>query len=151
PMPADPVTAPVKCVVWDLDGTLWPEVAVELPAGQQPRPFPAALAAIERLEARGIVNSVASRTDPSVGGLLDRDPALRDRFVAGQRGGGHKGGALRRIAAELGIAPAAIAFVDDDPFERAEVAALLPEVLVLAPDQLYAQLDTPRFNPPVVT
>jgi FkbH-like protein len=146
-MPAETV----KCVVWDLDGTIWPEVAVELPAGQRPQPFPAAAQAIAQLEQRGILNSLASRTDPSTAGLVEADPDLAGRFVAGQLGWGHKSDAIRRVAAELGIDPAAIAFVDDDPFERAEVAALLPEVLVLAPAELYEQLDTARFRPPVVT
>jgi FkbH-like protein len=145
------VPEPVKCVVWDLDGTIWRGVAVETPAGRQPEPIPRARHAIETLERRGILNSLASRTDPSVAMLIDGDPGLAGRFVAAQLGWGHKSDAIRRIAAELGIDPAAIAFVDDDPFERAEVAALLPAVLVLSPDELYERLDTPRFRPAVIT
>jgi methoxymalonate biosynthesis protein len=145
------VTDPVKCVVWDLDGTIWPEVAVELPPGSNPHPRPEALRAMTTLEERGIVNSLASRTDPSVAEVVERHPDLAGRFVAGQLSWGHKSDAIHRVATDLGIAPGAIAFVDDDPFERAEVAAMLPEVEVLSPAELYERLDTPRFAPAVVT
>jgi methoxymalonate biosynthesis protein len=145
------VTDPVKCVVWDLDGTIWPEVAVELPPGSRPHPRPEALRAMTTLAERGIVNSLASRTDPSVAVVVEQDPDLAGRFVAGQLSWGHKSDAIHRVAAELGITPGAIAFVDDDPFERAEVAAMLPEVEVLSPAELYERLDTPRFAPAVVT
>jgi methoxymalonate biosynthesis protein len=141
----------VKCVVWDLDGTVLSGVAVETPVGQPLRTRPEALRAMAVLEERGIANSVASRTDPSVAEAVGRHPALADRFVAAQFGWGHKSEAISRIAAELDIAVSDVAFVDDSPFERAEVAAVLPEVLVLAPDELYASLDTPALRPSVVT
>jgi FkbH-like protein len=141
----------VKCVVWDLDGTLWPGVAIESLDAGLPEPFPAALAALATLEERGIVNSVASRTDPSLRALLLADPRLGRRFVTPQLSWGDKSEAIRTVAAELGIATGAVAFVDDNPFERAEVAAMLPEVLVLAPEELYARLESSTFRPDVVT
>lgn len=141
----------VKCVVWDLDGTVWPGVALEAPGDGLPEPFPAALAAMSTLESRGIVNSVASRTDPSLAGALAAHPSLAGRFVAPQLGWGDKSRAITAIADDLGIATEAMAFVDDSPFERAEVAAMLPGVLVRSPDELYAELDTPPFRPGVVT
>jgi methoxymalonate biosynthesis protein len=133
----------VKCVVWDLDGTVWPGIAIEGPAGTLPEPFPRALAAIDALEERGIVSSVASRTDPSQEATLAADPRLGTRFVAPQLGWGDKHEAIRRIAETLGIATSDMVFVDDNPFERAEVAALLPEVRVFDPDELYTALEAP--------
>jgi len=144
------VTA-VKCVVWDLDGTVWPGVAIEAANDDPPRPFPEALRAMSLLEQRGIVNSVASRTDPVLGELVRTHPDLAGRFVAPQVSWGHKSDAIAAIADELGVATTAIAFVDDNPFERAEVAAVLPGVLVLAPEELYDRLDTPQFRPALVT
>lgn len=141
-MTAEPA---VKCVVWDLDNTVWDGVAVESLEGSPPRPFPGVLDALSTLEARGVVNSVASRTDPAVAALLERGP-LAGRFLVPQLGWGDKSGSLRRIAAELGIGLSAMAFVDDDAFERGEVAALLPEVLVLAPEELFERLDTARLG-----
>lgn len=140
----------VKCVVWDLDGTVWPGVAIES-ADSRPTPFPEALRAMALLERRGVVNSVASRTDPVVREVLLAHPELADRFIAPQLGWGHKSDMIRAIADELGIGVSAVAFVDDNPFERAEVSAVLPEVQVLAPAELYARLDTPSFCPEVLT
>jgi FkbH-like protein len=141
----------IKCVVWDLDGTVWQDTAVELPAGHRPRVFAEARHAITVLHDRGIINSVASRTDPSVAEILRNEPDLERYFVANQLGWGHKSDAIRRVADQLGIDSSAVAFVDDDPFERAEVAAMLPDVLVMAPAELYGRLDTPLLSPAVVT
>ena len=57
----------IKCVVWDLDETLWSGVQAE---GAPPQPRPAVLAVIDTLAARGIVHSVASRNDPAAGARL---------------------------------------------------------------------------------
>jgi FkbH-like protein len=45
----------------------------------------------------------------------------------------------------------AIAFVDDDMLERAEVAAALPDVLVLTPEEAAEAPDWPQFSPAVIT
>ncbi|MCK2241385.1 MULTISPECIES: HAD family hydrolase [unclassified Crossiella] len=141
----------VKCVVWDLDGTLWDGIAVEQTTETLPAPRPAVLALIDELAARGVMSSIASRTDPSILGLLLADELLAERFVAPQADWQDKSVALRRISAELGIGLAALAFVDDNPFERAEVAAALPEVLVLAPEQAAGLLDSPELDPAALT
>jgi methoxymalonate biosynthesis protein len=138
----------VKVVVWDLDGTLWPGVALE--SAGPPAPFPAALAALDTLAARGILVSVASRNPAEVGELVERS-ALAGRFVAAQYGWGRKVDALRRIAAELDLKLDALAFVDDDPMERADVERTLPEVTVLAPDEVADALSWPEFDPGPVT
>lgn len=138
---------PIKCVVWDLDDTVWPGVAIEQDA--MPAPYPEVLRAMDILAGRGIVSSAASRTDPSLAAAVAGHPELAERLVAPQLGWGPKSEALLRIADELGIAVDALAFVDDSAFERGEVAAVLPEVLVLAPDEM--RLDRPEFTPAVVT
>lgn len=138
----------VKVVVWDLDGTLWPGVALE--SDGLPAPYPAALAALDTLAARGILVSVASRNPAEVGELVERS-ALAGRFVAAQYGWGRKVDALRRIAAELDLGLDALAFVDDDPMERADVERTLPEVTVLAPHEVADALSWPEFDPGPVT
>ncbi len=141
-------TGLVKVVVWDLDGTLWPGVALE--SDGLPAPYPAALAALDSLAARGILVSVASRNPAEIGGLVERS-ALAGRFVAAQYGWGRKVDALRRIAAELDVRLDALAFVDDDPMERADVERTLPEVTVLAPDEVAGALSWLEFGPGPVT
>ncbi|MFI1033761.1 HAD-IIIC family phosphatase [Streptomyces sp. NPDC020951] len=124
----------VKCVVWDLDGTLWDDVAVETPTDELPTPRPEMLAAIDALAAHGVLGSIASRSAPAV---LDRlaagRPDVRERFLAPQVSWQDKSESLRRIAKDLGIAVDALLLVDDSPYERAEVEALLPGVRTLDP------------------
>ncbi len=138
----------VKVVVWDLDGTLWPGVALETDG--VPTPYPAALAELDTLAARGILVGVASRNPAEVGELVERS-ALAGRFVAAQYGWGRKVDALRRIAAELDVRLDALAFVDDDPMERADVERTLPDVIVLAPDEVADALNWPEFDTGPVT
>jgi methoxymalonate biosynthesis protein len=47
--------------------------------------------------------------------------------------------------------PGAVAFVDDDLMERAEVGAALPGVLVLSPEEAAEAPDWPDFSPAVLT
>ena len=138
---------PVKVVVWDLDGTVWPGVALEAPTP----PRPEVLSALDTLAGRGILVSVASRNPASVGAVVEADPALAGRFVAPQYGWGRKADALRRIAEELEVQLGSVAFVDDDPFERADVERSLPEVVVLAPEEVPDALGWPEFDPGPVT
>ncbi|MFL5731751.1 MAG: hypothetical protein ACJ78Q_01010, partial [Chloroflexia bacterium] len=45
----------IKCVVWDLDNTLWPGIAAEGEVDATPEPDAGMLRIIDELEARGIV------------------------------------------------------------------------------------------------
>ncbi|MFJ6723485.1 HAD-IIIC family phosphatase [Streptomyces sp. NPDC091281] len=130
----------VKCVVWDLDGTLWDDIAVESATDELPVPRPAMLAAIDALAARGVLSSIASRSAPAVLDRLTAVPELRARFLAPQVSWQDKSESLRRIAKDLGIAVEALLLVDDSPYERAEVTALLPGVRTLDPADVPALL-----------
>lgn len=138
----------VKVVVWDLDGTLWPGVALE--SDSVPAPYPAAVAALDTLAGRGILLAIASRNPAEVGAVVAA-AGLADRFVAAEYGWGRKSDALRRIAEEIDVGLDTFAFVDDDPLERADVERTLPGVTVLAPDEVAAALDWPEFGAGPVT
>jgi methoxymalonate biosynthesis protein len=138
----------VKCVVWDIDHTLLDGVYLESP-GAPPAAYPAAGPLLAELGARGILHAIASKNPPEAAVHAAR--ATGCDFAAVECGWGPKSQALGRIAAELAIGTDALAFVDDDPYERAEVAAALPEVLVLSPEDASQAPGWPRFSPPVVT
>lgn len=135
----------IKVVVWDLDGTLWPGVALE----SAPSVAAGVVSTLDTLAARGILVAVASRNPAEVGELVES--LLPGRFVAGEYGWGRKSDALRRIAGTLDVQVDTLAFVDDDPLERAEVERALPEVVVLAPDEVADALGWPEFDPGPVT
>ncbi|HEY4027494.1 MAG TPA: HAD-IIIC family phosphatase [Candidatus Dormibacteraeota bacterium] len=131
----------MKCVAWDLDDTVWRGVAIE--SDQLPEPREEVLRLLAELERRGIPNSIASRTDPGLAAVLRDHPLLGDRFVAPQIGWEPRSTALRHIAGQLNIGIESLAFVDDDPFARAEVRHLLPDVAVLSTGELEAALSDP--------
>ena len=139
----------IKCVIWDLDRTLLDGVYLESAPGAPP-PADAQLTAVLReLTGRGIVHAIASRNPPAA---AEHAAAVTGaQFAAVQCGWGTKPDAIRAILAGLQIGADAVAFVDDEPIERAEVAAALPEVLVLSPEDAREAPGWPEFSPPVVT
>ena len=145
-----PAAAPrlVKCVAWDIDNTLLDGVYLES-AATPPAANGAMAAALAELGARGILHAIASKNPPEA--AAHAAAVTGARFAAVECGWGPKSGALARIAAELGIGTDALAFVDDDPYERAEVAAALPEVLILAPDEVADAAGWPEFGAAAVT
>jgi methoxymalonate biosynthesis protein len=138
----------IKCVIWDIDNTLLDGVYLES-AEQPPPPDAGLLAVLRELAGRGIVHALASKNPPEAAGYVEQ--ATGTRFAAAECGWDSKADAIRRIAAGLELGQDAIAFVDDDMLERAEVSAVLPEVLVLSPEEAAQAAGWPAFSPPVVT
>jgi methoxymalonate biosynthesis protein len=138
----------IKCVIWDIDNTLLTGVYLESP-DTPPEPDPALTAVVRELAGRGILQALASRNPPEAAAHVQQVTGLE--FVAAECGWDSKAGAVARIADRLDIGTDAIAFVDDDMLERAEVAAAMPPVLVLTPDEAAEAPQWPDFSPPVVT
>ena len=148
PVPAAPGARLVKCVVWDIDNTLLNGVYLES-GDSPPAADPVVAAALAELAARGILHAIASKNPPEAAAHPAR--VTGREFVAVECGWGRKSDAVARIAASLGIGTDALAFVDDDPYERAEVSAALPEVLVLAPEEVTDAATWPEFGVTAVT
>ena len=138
----------VKCVVWDIDNTLLTGTYLESP-DEPPGADPVLAAVLAELGARGILHALASKNPPEAAAYTARVTGWR--FAAAECGWGSKSDALTKIAATLGIAVDALAFVDDDPYERAEVGSALPGVLVLSPEEAAEAAGWPEFSPPVIT
>jgi FkbH-like protein len=142
----------LKCVVWDLDDTLWDGVLIE---GDDVRLRPGAREAVRTLDERGILQSVASKNDRA-----QADAALRrflrrfglaEYFLYPEIHWGSKAESLRRIAGALNIGLDAVAFVDDQPFERDDVAFSLPEVCCIDAAHLAGLTSMPALMPHFVT
>ncbi|QDY07865.1 HAD-IIIC family phosphatase [Micromonospora sp. HM134] len=146
-VPTVPPTT-VKCLVWDLDDTLWQGVLLEDEQVVLPDPI---RAVITGLDARGILQSVCSRNDHEPAWARLRALGVAEYFVAPQIGWGRKSDAVRRIADHLGFALGTIAFIDDQPAERAEVAFHLPQVRCYDAGTATTLLDRPEFTPTSVT
>lgn len=143
------MTSPlIKCVIWDLDDTLLDGVYLESP--DQPPPARAELAGLlAELAGRGILHAIASKNPPEAARYAER--ATGHAFAAAVCGWEAKSAAITTIVTDLGLVAGEVAFVDNEALERAEVSFSLPDVLVLAPDEVAAAAGWPRFGPPVVT
>ncbi len=137
-----------KCLVWDLDGTLWSGVLAE---DDSVALRPGAAAVVQALDQRGILQSVASRNDHDAAIARLRYLGLDSFFLCPQIGWGAKADSVRHIAETLGIDLECVAFLDDEAFERDEVSFYLPSVRCLDARDLDSLLDLPEMNPPAVS
>jgi methoxymalonate biosynthesis protein len=138
----------VKCLVWDLDNTLWQGTLLEDGAVRLPD---SVRELIIELDARGILQSVASKNDHDLAWAKLEELGVAEYFVLPRIGWGPKSQSVREIADGLKFAHSAIAFVDDQPAERAEVAFHLAEVRCYGADEVGALAGLPEFSPATVT
>ena len=123
-------TTNIKCVAWDLDGTLWQGTLVE--DGEEGLTLNAnAVGLVKELDKRGIVNSIVSRNDPAEALAVLKNLGIEEYFVFPQIGWGPKSEGLKNLAKEMNIGLDTIAFIDDREENRAEVWANCPGVQVL--------------------
>jgi FkbH-like protein len=120
----------VKCVVWDLDHTLWNGVLVEEGAANL-QLKPGIMNIIEELDRRGILQSVASKNNNEEAIQVLRAFHLEEFFLYPQISWGQKGEAIKRISHCLNIGVDALLFVDDSEFELRQVESACPGVRVL--------------------
>ncbi len=138
----------IKCVVWDLDNTIWQGVLLE---DKSVIIRDIAVGIIRTLDSRGIVQSIASRNDYDTAMEKLRELGLLEYFLYPQIGWNPKSSYIKKIAGSLNISVNAIALIDDQPFEREEVNASFPEVMCIAADSIDGLPDMPEFNPRFVT
>ncbi|MGH6828728.1 MAG: HAD-IIIC family phosphatase [Rhizomicrobium sp.] len=137
-----------KCVVWDLDNTLWQGTLVEDGIdGVALSPVAAGL--VREFDRRGIVNSIASKNDPALAFAALEKFGLKDYFVFPRIGWGPKSEGLENIIAAMDVGANSFAFIDDQAFERGEIAELLPDVAVFSHTDIPKLLDNARFDVPV--
>ncbi len=138
----------VKCLVWDLDNTLWHGTLLE-----EDRVYIAddVLHTVEVLDSRGILQSIASKNDHDLAWSRLSELGIADYFIFPQISWGPKSNSVRNIAEQLNFSQRTIAFIDDQPAERAEVAFHLPEVRCYSPGQIATLPGLPEFSTKVVT
>ncbi|MEM1083108.1 MAG: HAD-IIIC family phosphatase [Verrucomicrobiota bacterium] len=118
----------VKCLVWDLDETLWSGTLVEGDAVILKKGVPELLTSLTK---RGILNSIASRNDHATAMKELERLGVDKFFIAPCIDHSPKPDNLQEIAQSLNISVDSLAFIDNDPFERAAVTYSFPDVLVI--------------------
>lgn len=138
----------VKCLVWDLDNTLWKGTLTEDAQVDLPDEI---RKVIVELDSRGVLQSIASRNDHDAAWQRLEQLGVAEYFVLPRIHWGPKSGSVKEIADELQFALGTIAFIDDMPNERAEVAYHHPEVRTYPAEQALELPGLPEFSPAVVT
>ncbi|HEY3950445.1 HAD-IIIC family phosphatase [Phenylobacterium sp.] len=141
-----------KCVIVDLDGTLWPGVLAETgaPFAWTPQDNPHSYVglyfglheALLTLKKRGVLLACVSKNDEAAVRALWKYPPdypkglllTPDDFVTLRINWDDKVDNIAAIAADLGLALEAFLFIDDHPVERERVRQRLPQVEVWGDD-----------------
>ncbi|QBS39181.1 HAD family hydrolase [Nocardia sp. CS682] len=135
----------IKCVVWDLDHTLWDGVLLENATVTDLKP--GIRETIATLDERGILHSVASRNDPEIALAKLAELGIAEYFLYPQIGWDNKSASVAAIAERLNIGIDTLAFVDDQELERDEVRFAHPEVLCIDAVDAMSLVDRPEFQP----
>lgn len=141
-------TRSIKCVIWDLDNTLWDGTLVE---DKQVYLRDEVIEIIKTLDARGILHSIASKNDYATTMQKLRELGIAEYFLYPQINWNAKSTSVAAIAQSINIGRDTLAFVDDQSFERDEVAHVYPEVLCLDSANLGHILELPEMNPRFIT
>ncbi len=149
-----------KCLVLDLDNTLWGGVigddgvaGIALGHGEAGEAFVALHRFVKALKDRGVILAVCSKNDHDTASSVFRehpDSVLRlDDFTVFVANWRNKADNIRDIAATLNIGLDSLVFADDNPMERDIVRRHLPEVEVIDlpedPSGFVAALARPRW------
>lgn len=136
------VFQPAKCLVLDLDNTLWGGVAgddgirgIQVGDDYPGNVFSAFQSAVLGVKDRGVLLGIASKNDEAViREIFDDHPELIvrwDDFASAEINWGPKSESIKNIAKELNIGLDSLVFFDDNPVEREEVRQHVPEVNVI--------------------
>jgi FkbH-like protein len=135
----------IKCVIWDLDNTVWQGILGELGAdGVKVHSYIVDIMA--RLDERGIIQSVASKNDHEHAWAVLTDLGLDKYLLYPAINWQPKSENIKHIAKQLNISIDTFAFMDDSPFERAQVESELPMIRTYDPARLDDIFEQPEFD-----
>jgi FkbH-like protein len=123
-----------KCVVFDLDDTIWEGTIGEV--GHEHLKVTPGHAGLQEfllsLRDEGVLLAIASKNDPDhIQGVFECVPDMVlcwDDITLAKIGWGPKHLSIAAIAEELGFHPGTLLFLDNSPHERSLVREMLPEV-----------------------
>lgn len=138
----------IKCVVWDLDNTLWDGVLLE---DNQVKPRREVLTIIRILDERGILQSIASKNNYEIAMGKLEELGINEYFLYPQINWNSKSSSVKNIAQSLNIGINTFAFVDDQQFELDEVKFSIPEVRCINIEELDSLADRPDMIPDFIT
>lgn len=138
----------IKCVIWDLDHTIWNGILLE---DEEVTLKDNIAEVIRTLDARGILQSIASRNEHDLAMAKLEQFGLREYFIYPQINWNAKSRSVNTIVEAINIGMDTIAFIDDQPFEREEVLYSHPEVLCIDALHYLEITQMEEMNPRFIT
>jgi FkbH-like protein len=138
----------IKCVVWDLDHTVWDGILVE---SDEIQLKPGVEEVLRTLDSRGILHSIASKNNFDDAMEKLKDFGLEEYFLYPEINWNAKSLGLAKIRENLNIGMDTILFIDDQPFERDEVKSVHPEITCIDASEYIMLPELPRLNPRFIT
>ena len=138
----------VKCVVWDLDNTIWQGILVE--DGIDKLTLKEGIVdVLKEIENRGIINSIASKNnhEPAMEAL--KHFGIDEYFLFPKISWEPKSKGIKEIALDMNVGLNTFFFLDDSAFERREVESVLPQVRVYDETSYKNLLEMEEFQIPV--
>jgi len=117
----------IKLVIWDADNTLW-NGTVYYRDKESIKIKPGTAAALKELDKRGIASTLCSKNNYEDVLMMLKKFGIDKYFREPQVDWGLKSEAVKRLAELFNLSFDAILFVDDDPFQRAEVKSQIPSL-----------------------
>lgn len=121
----------IKLVVWDADNTLWDgsvyytdKKAVQIKPGTQ--------AALKELDKRGIINTLCSKNEYKDVEAMLKKLNIDHYFKKPQVGWGLKSEAIKKLHKLFRTPYEQMIFIDDDPFQKAEVNSQIPDLKTIS-------------------
>lgn len=138
----------IKCVIWDLDCTLWDGTLAE---SDDVKLKPGVVDVIKTLDSRGILHSIASKNNFEEAIERLKSFGIDQYFLYPQVGWNAKSVMLANIQENLNIAMDTFLFIDDQPFEREEVEAAHPDITCVDAVDYLKLTEMERCNPRFIT
>jgi len=138
----------IKCVVWDLDETIWDGVLLE---HKQVFLKLGVVDIIRMLDTKGVLQSIASRNSYDHALSKLHEFGLSEYFLHPQISWNSKSESIRTISKCLNLNMDSFAFVDDDDAELEEVRFNLPMILCANARRINELIRCPRMNAPFIS
>ncbi|SDW03628.1 HAD-superfamily phosphatase, subfamily IIIC/FkbH-like domain-containing protein [Marininema mesophilum] len=138
----------IKCVVWDLDHTMWEGVLLESPHVTLKPGIPEI---IRELDSRGILQSIASKNHREDALAKLKEFGLAEYFLYPEIHWNAKSTSIENIRKNLNIGIDTFAFIDDQPFELEEVKSVHEDVLCIDAAGYKELLTRPCLQPRIIT
>ncbi|MBW4434628.1 MAG: HAD-IIIC family phosphatase [Pelatocladus maniniholoensis HA4357-MV3] len=138
----------IKCVIWDLDNTIWNGILLEDECVQLKENI---IDIIKTLDIRGILQSIASKNEYTKAMEKLEELGLKEYFLYPHINWNSKVYSIEEIAKAINIGIDTVAFIDDQQFELEDVKFSLPKVLCINAANINQMLEMPEMHPMFIT